>query len=80
MDLLERHLAMAERQVAAGQRHVDIQQQLVEMLKRAGSDIEEATKLLRQFEVTQISHIAHRDRLRKELGGLTDLVQRQLGR
>jgi hypothetical protein len=64
--LLE-HLAMAERHVAEGERHIKRQHEIIAELGGDGHDTQMARELLKQFEETQTSHIAHRDRLAKEL-------------
>ena len=65
--LLDHHLATAERQIAISQRHVAIQQELIEMLRLGGSDVAEATSLLEEFEDLLASQVARRDHLLKEL-------------
>jgi hypothetical protein len=66
--ILEEHLELAERHVAAGEQIVARQRAVVAQLAHDGHDIGEATRLLDQFEQVQASYIADRDRLRKELG------------
>jgi hypothetical protein len=65
---LEEHLALAAAHVAAGERLVARQRELVAQLERDGHDTLEATKVLNQLEQLQALYIADRDRLRKELG------------
>jgi hypothetical protein len=65
--MIEDHLAQAERHVALGEEHVQNQRALVDKLARDGHDTAMARQLLSQFEDLQISHIADRDRLKKEL-------------
>jgi hypothetical protein len=67
-ELLERSLAQAERHIAEGEAHLVRQRALVARLELGGYDTSEAIRLLRQFEELQAFHLAHRDRLRKELG------------
>jgi len=66
----QRHLEQAERDVALGQAHIARQKEIIKELKRLGSDTEQARDLLAQFESMQGLHIAHRDRLRVDLGTL----------
>jgi hypothetical protein len=61
------HLALAERHVAEGEQHLARQRKLVAELQRDGHDTALAIELLHEFERTQASHIAERDRLRAEL-------------
>ena len=65
---LERHLLQAERHVLEGESHVARQRAVVAERQRQGLDAREATDQLRQFEELQATHIAERDRLRKDLG------------
>jgi hypothetical protein len=65
---LERHLLQAERHVLEGEGHVARVRAVIAERQRQRLDAREATDLLRQFEEAQATHIAHRDRLRKELG------------
>ena len=64
----QQHLAQAERHVAQGDVIVARQRELVSRLERAGLDTKAASLLLRQFEISQALHVAHRNRRRKELG------------
>ena len=66
--ILELHLQQAERHVAAGQEHVSRQGERVAQLERDGHDASDARKLLGLFEELEIMHIAHRDRLARQLG------------
>jgi len=66
--MLERHLRQAERHVAAGQQHISRQRELIAQLERDDHDTSAAKSLLAQFEELQMMHIAHRDRLGRELG------------
>ena len=63
----EGHLALAERHVAEGEQHIAKQRALVDGLARDGHDTTLALELLREFERTQASHVAERNRLRAEL-------------
>jgi arginine repressor len=66
--ILQEYLALVERLIAAGERQIARQREIVAQLEHDGHDISEATKLLDQLEQLQALHIADRDRLRKELG------------
>lgn len=60
-------LAMVERHVREGVRHVRRQQEILDRLTQLGGDIAIATALLAEFEATLVQHRSHRDRLRAEL-------------
>jgi hypothetical protein len=66
--MLERHLQQARRHVAIGRDHVSRQRERVAQLERDGHDATDARRLLEQFEELQGMHIAHRDRLARQLG------------
>ncbi|BDV33716.1 hypothetical protein SS37A_12450 [Methylocystis iwaonis] len=66
--ILEKHLAEAEARVTLGARHLEQQRALILRLESNGYDSAEAKALLRLFEELQVEHVAHRDRLRSELG------------
>ena len=68
MDHAKQTLAVAERIVAMGRRHVARQREIVAELGGVGRDAEVARELLATFEILQEEHGAHRDRLRAELG------------
>ena len=63
------HLAMVERHVAKGYEQVQRQRDIAFELERDGhvDAAGEAKKLLAQFEEIQALHIAHRDRILKDL-------------
>ncbi len=61
------HLALAERHVAEGRRHLASQKQVIVRLENGGHDATEARRLLLNFEDVQRMHVADRDRLKKEL-------------
>ncbi|MBV8534283.1 MAG: hypothetical protein JO128_01750 [Alphaproteobacteria bacterium] len=65
--MLLEHLAMANRHVEKGERHVRRQRELVAELERDGHNTVEAKKLLEQFEKLQEMHKADRDRIEREL-------------
>jgi hypothetical protein len=61
------HLAQSEEHVAVGERHVADQLALIARLERDGLNSEDAQDLLARFQALLAEHIAHRDRLQKEL-------------
>lgn len=65
--LWQRRFEEAERAVAEGQRHITRQKEIIAELERDGHDVKSACNLLAQFEWVQALHIAHRDRLQREL-------------
>jgi hypothetical protein len=68
-DFWEQLLAMAEKHVIEGERHILRQRELVGRLMLGSSDeiIASAKQLLAHFEDLQILHVADRDRLRSKL-------------
>ena len=65
--LIRDHLALAERHVSQGYRHVAHQKQIICDLENGGHDTTTARSLLGNFEDVLRMHIADRDRLKKEL-------------
>ena len=63
-----RHLAEAERHIASGLDHISRQELLIADLDHRGQDSTVARSLLRTFGLLQAEHIAHRDRILRELG------------
>jgi len=63
------HLAVAKRNVAQGERHIEHQEQIVSDLDRHGHDTAEALALLETFRHSKAEHVAHRDFLLRELQG-----------
>jgi hypothetical protein len=63
------HLALAERHIAAGRRHVTRQRQIVDELAADGHDTRLSLDLLQRFEALLALHIEDRDRLLKALAG-----------
>jgi hypothetical protein len=65
-------LAMTERHIAAGERHVARQREIVAELERHSGGNPETSKvakeLLQSFEMTQARHLEDRERLRRALG------------
>jgi hypothetical protein len=68
-NVLEQHLAQAERHVLQGETILERQHRLIEEHECGGHDTEAARKLLAQLEELQRLHLADRDRLRRELAG-----------
>jgi len=60
-------LALAERHVAEGRRHIEMQRNIVAGRERDGHDTALARRLLATLQDTQALHIGDRDRLRREL-------------
>jgi hypothetical protein len=65
--LWKEHLAKAEQAVADSERHIARQKELIAELERDGHSGQAARELLAQFESVQAVHIAHRNRLRRDL-------------
>jgi hypothetical protein len=61
------HLALAERTVAQGERHIQREEQMISELDRAGHDTRDAMALLATYRRTQAEHIAHRNLILKML-------------
>ena len=75
--MLKQQLAQAERHVIEGENHIARQRQIIGrlandigQLANGARDLKAAQDALAQFESTQASHIADRDRLRAELAAL----------
>jgi len=66
-EMMLAHLAMAEKNVALSNRHIERQEELFAELDRDGHDTSMALDLLATFRRSQAQHIAHRDFLLKEL-------------
>ena len=64
-DAVLRALAMAERYIAEGKRHIRHQREIIQLLASGGHDTTAAEALMRQFEEVQALRIADRDRLLK---------------
>jgi hypothetical protein len=65
--MILRHLTRARERVAQGERHLKLQQQIVDLLQRDGRDALHARKLLQQYQELLARHIADRDRLERDL-------------
>jgi hypothetical protein len=70
--MLEAHLAMTVRHVALGERLVAEQRERVAKRERDGNPVEQSRELLRLFEEVQELHLAHREKVRKELDEFKD--------
>ena len=68
-NILEQHLAMAERHVAEGEGHIARQRELISKLFHKGDHdmIPGAQQFLALLEDMQTLHVADRDRLRAQL-------------
>ena len=66
-EMLQEHLAQAERHISEGECHIARQREIIAELDGSGQYWQIALDLLHQFEQLQALHIADRDRLRKEL-------------
>jgi hypothetical protein len=66
--LWEKHLAQAERHVLESEEHAARQRDLIAELERDGHNTTQARQLLDILQDLLTMHIAHRDRLRQELG------------
>jgi hypothetical protein len=66
-DLTQELVVHAEEVVVHGIELIARQKRLIEDLGRHGRDTSQAERLLNTFVATHESHIAHRDRLRREL-------------
>jgi hypothetical protein len=67
-DIARRHLELANKHVAQGQRLVEAQLALVARLERDGHNTLEAKILLEQFEQILALQIETRDQILRELG------------
>jgi hypothetical protein len=66
--MAERHLLQAEDAVVAGESHIERQKKIIREMEAKGQDVALARELLDTFLALQHEHVAHRDRLRAELG------------
>ena len=62
-----RHLAEAERHIMLGAQHISKQELCIADLEVHGHDSTLARSLLETFRLTQAEHVAHRDRILREL-------------
>jgi hypothetical protein len=60
-------LAMSERHVALGEKHIARQIEIIDDIRRAGGDPRLALQLLDTFRDLQVTHVEHRDRMRTAL-------------
>jgi hypothetical protein len=65
--LLEQMLAQSREHVARGEEHLARQRLLIDELERDGHDSSQAWHVLRTLEETQSMHVAHRDRLLRQI-------------
>jgi hypothetical protein len=61
------HLALAEKHILEGERHVKRQREILQDLQRDGRDALKAKDLLRSDERAMSLHSENRDRIRGEL-------------
>lgn len=66
--MAELHLVQAEEAVVSGEGHIERQRQIIRQMEQQGHDAAVAKDLLATFLALQHEHLAHRDRLRLELG------------
>ena len=66
------HLAQSEEHISVGERHIANQLVLIARLERDGLNSKDAKDLLARFQAILGEHVAHRDRLRKELSEASD--------
>jgi hypothetical protein len=66
---MRERLEQAELQVSDGERQVARLRGMIAEFGRQGDDAQPVMNMLHQFERALASHIANRDRLRKELDG-----------
>jgi hypothetical protein len=67
---LENSLSRAEAHVAAGQKRIAKQHEIIAELGREGHDTAPAKDMLASFERTQAMHVANRDRIAVKLATL----------
>jgi hypothetical protein len=61
------HLAIAEKAVAQGERHIQREEEMIAELDRAGHDTKQALTMLATYRKLQAQHVAHRDQILKAL-------------
>ena len=66
-EMLEQHVAQAERLLARSSKQAAEQRRRIDELALSGHDVTAARELLKQLEQMQAVHIAELGRLRKEL-------------
>jgi hypothetical protein len=67
LSITREYLAEAERHIALSNRHIARQVEIIEELGRSGCPIDLALDVLETYREVHAAHIAHRDRIRKEL-------------
>ena len=65
--LVQLHLAEAERHVAHCDETIARQIKIIEQLERSGNSTVFARDVLATYHVLRAAHVAHRDHIRKEL-------------
>jgi hypothetical protein len=69
-EMLKRHLAQGEENIATGDKNIARQRDVIAQLERDGHDTASARSFLREFEQLQAVLIAERERLLSELSEL----------
>ncbi len=69
-EIWEAHLRLVEWRAALAERSIAEQVRHIAELERQGQDARQARKWLAQFEELLSQHVAHRDRLKRDLYGL----------
>jgi hypothetical protein len=64
---LVEHLALADTHIEEGERRIEQLRKRIAVMERSGRHTPKSRDLLRALQQTQALHIAHRDRLRKEV-------------
>ncbi|HVT54623.1 MAG TPA: hypothetical protein VHD34_01050 [Xanthobacteraceae bacterium] len=67
---VERHLREAERIVALGEEHIRKQKKLLAELERDNHPTETAREILHNYENVQVTHVEHRDIIKRELAAV----------
>jgi hypothetical protein len=67
LEFFEMALAQVERHVARGETIIARQRATIAVVERIGRDVALCKEFLSVFEESQRLHIAHRDRLRKDM-------------
>jgi hypothetical protein len=69
-EMLKRHLAQGEENIATGDKNIARQRDVIAQLERDGHDTASARSFLREFEQLQAVLTAERERLLSELSEL----------
>ena len=72
--MIREHLAQSEGHIAQGEQHIRRQLEIIAQMKAEGHEAvaANANELLQRFEEMQAQHVAHRDRLLKELAEISN--------